>query len=154
MSQAVGTQVGSKLAVTGPWLTGTLGALSGPVTGPFLTYGTLASFTRPGPSETFVIVDEDPYSINDAGFGTSCGLPDEMVDWPASFHAHAAGFAFADGHSIIKHWVDPRTWVIQTGQHDPGITVMDKNPDMEWIRIHSSAYANGQAMPMSCAPSP
>ena len=154
MSQAVGTQSGSKLPVTGPWLTGTLGALSGGTFGPYLTYGTLASFTRPGPADTWVIADEDPYSINDAGLATACALPDEMIDWPASFHDHAAGFAFADGHAVIKHWVDPRTWVIQTGQHDPGITTMDKNPDIEWLRIHSSALANGQPLPMSTAPSP
>jgi prepilin-type processing-associated H-X9-DG protein len=32
-----------------------------------------------------------------------------MVDYPASYHNNAAGFAFADGHSEIHKWFDPRT---------------------------------------------
>jgi prepilin-type processing-associated H-X9-DG protein len=32
-----------------------------------------------------------------------------MVDWPASFHNGACGFAFADGHSEIHKWRDSRT---------------------------------------------
>jgi prepilin-type N-terminal cleavage/methylation domain-containing protein len=154
MSQAVGTQTGTKLPVTGPWLTGTLGPLSGAANGPYLTYGTISSFTAPGPSSTWVIADEDPYSINDAGLATCCALPDEMIDWPASFHDHSGGFAFADGHSVIKHWVDKRTWQIQTGMHDPGLTTMAGNPDIEWLRLTSSAYKNGNPLPMSATPSP
>ncbi len=32
-----------------------------------------------------------------------------MVDYPASSHNGACGFAFADGHSEIHKWFDPRT---------------------------------------------
>ena len=30
-------------------------------------------------------------------------------DLPASYHANAAGFSYADGHSEIHKWVDSRT---------------------------------------------
>jgi prepilin-type N-terminal cleavage/methylation domain-containing protein/prepilin-type processing-associated H-X9-DG protein len=60
----------------------------------------------PGPTETWVYVDEQPDSINDAG----CFPPanaNSIVDVPAAYHNGAAGFAFADGHSEIHKWVGP-----------------------------------------------
>ena len=60
-------------------------------------------------SMTFVILDERQDSINDAYFVTEMnGYPNlattTIVDWPASYHCRAAGFAFADGHSEIHKW--------------------------------------------------
>ena len=152
MSQAVGTELTSKTPVTGPWLTGTL--WQNQPGKPYLTYGKLSAFSAPGPSDTFVILDEDPYSINDAAFATCCNLPDQMIDWAASFHALAAGFAFADGHSVIKHWVDPRTYSIETSGGKSEVDSQPKNPDIEWLRLKSSAYGSGEPLPLSCAPSP
>jgi prepilin-type processing-associated H-X9-DG protein len=60
----------------------------------------------PGPSQTWVYVDEHPDSINDAGCfppPSATGIPDA----PATFHNGACGFAFADGHSEIHKWVGP-----------------------------------------------
>ena len=34
-----------------------------------------------------------------------------MIDWPASFHNGAAGFAYGDGHAEIHKWLDKRTIV-------------------------------------------
>lgn len=57
----------------------------------------------PGPSETWVYLDEQPDSINDAGFFNPVqGL---WNDQPACYHNDAAGFAFADGHSEMHKWV-------------------------------------------------
>jgi prepilin-type N-terminal cleavage/methylation domain-containing protein/prepilin-type processing-associated H-X9-DG protein len=71
-----------------------------------------AELVKPGPTMTWVFVDEHPDSINDGcsfvnvGFtGASC----RWTDLPASYHNGACGFAFADGHSEIKRWLDPRT---------------------------------------------
>jgi prepilin-type processing-associated H-X9-DG protein len=30
-------------------------------------------------------------------------------DMPGMYHNRSAGFAFADGHAEIQHWLDPRT---------------------------------------------
>jgi prepilin-type processing-associated H-X9-DG protein len=64
---------------------------------------------------TWVLLDENPASINDGWFvcdprGTS------WVDVPATYHNGATGFAFADGHSEIKKcttracWPTPTPW--------------------------------------------
>jgi len=62
----------------------------------------VGEFTYPGPSETWVYLDEHPCSINDAGFFNP--HVNAWVDQPASYHNGAAGFAFADGHSEIHKW--------------------------------------------------
>ncbi len=152
MNSAVGTQYNTKKAVTGPWLTGSYGRNQ--PGNPFDTYGTLNSFTNPGPANTFVILDEDPYSINDADFAVNCTLPDALIDNPASFHGRGAGFSFADGHAEIKHWADPRTYAIETAPGHPFPGVQSNNPDIEWLRLRTSAYGSGQPLPLSVPPSP
>jgi prepilin-type N-terminal cleavage/methylation domain-containing protein/prepilin-type processing-associated H-X9-DG protein len=63
------------------------------------------------PVQTFVFIDENEKSINDAAFATQCngeegtstGTPG-IVDVPASYHNKAAGMSFADGHAILHKW--------------------------------------------------
>lgn len=75
-------------------------------------YSKEADIQIPGPSGTWVLIDEREDSINDgyfvvdmAGFkeGDPTGMK-KLVDYPASYHNGAAGFAFADGHSEIHKW--------------------------------------------------
>ena len=60
------------------------------------------------PTKTFVFVDEQPDSINDAAFAVQMADPGatsaRIIDFPASYHNGAAGFSFADGHSAIHKW--------------------------------------------------
>ena len=82
--------------------------------GQWPVYRKLAQMLKPGPANTFVILDERQDSINDALFIVEMdGYPNlattKIVDYPASYHNKAAGFAFADGHSEIHRWKDPRT---------------------------------------------
>lgn len=77
-------------------------------------YKKLGDMIDPGPSMTWVLLDEREDSINDAFFVVQMqGYPDpttaRITDYPASYHNRAGGFAFADGHSEIQRWVDPRT---------------------------------------------
>ena len=61
------------------------------------------------PTNKWVVVDEHPDSINDAAFAVKCNTRDSgarIIDFPASFHNGACGFAFADGHAEIKKWMD------------------------------------------------
>ncbi len=86
----------------------------------------------PGPSMTWVYVDEHPDSINDAGFFAP--RVNSWIDLPASYHNGACGFAFADGHSEIRKW--------KTGQAMPpvrltsygGATLPAGNVDILWLR--------------------
>ena len=104
-------------------------------------YRKITEMQNPGPARTFVILDERKDSINDAYFVVEMdGYPDpnttRIIDYPASYHSKAAGFAFADGHSEIHKWVDPDTMPpLATGlnvKSDPG------NKDIVWLQEHSS----------------
>jgi prepilin-type N-terminal cleavage/methylation domain-containing protein/prepilin-type processing-associated H-X9-DG protein len=98
------------LPVGSTWLSGSYQG-DGGNTSDWQTYGKLANI--PNPSSLFVILDENPDSINDPVFSVGMGKADangnptysRCVDIPGSYHNNAAGFAFADGHSIIKHWM-------------------------------------------------
>jgi len=93
------------------WL---LGAAYTPApSGPWLTYGKMSSFTRPGPANTFVIMDENPLSINDGALDISAvATPGNtyIIDYPSGLHGAAGVISFADGHVIIHKWLDSRTY--------------------------------------------
>ena len=76
----------------------------------FLEFMKMSDLTRPGPVNTFVILDEGP-SINDGWFMMNMGGFDPrdpglqaFGDRPASYHNRAGSFSFADGHSEIHKW--------------------------------------------------
>ena len=144
MSQAVGTnpyKSQSRTPVDGPWLDGSHGHTAN---SRWFTYGKLADFVNPGPSGTFVFVDEDHRSLNDGGFAVM-GPPlagrtwenttETMIDWPGYYHNNAAGFAFADGHSEIKKWTDARTMVGVNVTRQP----QRGNRDIRWMSERTSA---------------
>jgi prepilin-type N-terminal cleavage/methylation domain-containing protein/prepilin-type processing-associated H-X9-DG protein len=101
----------------------------------WLTYGKISSFTRPGPANTFVIMDESPFSINDSSIVISAYAAvgnTYLIDSPAGDHGGAAGIAFADGHVIIHKWQDIRTYsptVSAGGSGGPSSTSLHPTPD-------------------------
>jgi prepilin-type N-terminal cleavage/methylation domain-containing protein/prepilin-type processing-associated H-X9-DG protein len=107
-----------------------------------VVYRKLTQILRPGPSMTFVFLDERQDSINDGYFVTEMdGYPSpaatRIIDFPASYHNRAAGFAFADGHSEIHKWRDARTCPpIQIGL--PLNVASPNNPDVSWMQAHCS----------------
>ncbi|MED6313890.1 MAG: prepilin-type N-terminal cleavage/methylation domain-containing protein [Verrucomicrobiota bacterium] len=94
----------------------------------------------PGPSETWVLIDERMDSINDGFFVVWMpGYPNmsstKMVDYPASYHSNAAGFSFADGHAEIHKWLDPRT--TPEVRHNGSIQLNVPSPnnvDVKWMQ--------------------
>ena len=64
---------------------------------------------KPGPSQIWVFVDENPGSINDGFFAEDRYYSggNKWIDIPASYHNNAGGLAFADCHAEIKKWTDP-----------------------------------------------
>ncbi len=62
----------------------------------------------PSPANTWVLIDENPATINDAALAVAMTLPGAttavIIDSPAGYHNNASGFAFADGHSEIHRW--------------------------------------------------
>ena len=66
------------------------------------------------PAMTYCLLDEHPDSINAGGFANRMVDPADpdgirIIDYPASYHAGAAGISFMDGHAEIHKWRDDRT---------------------------------------------
>jgi prepilin-type processing-associated H-X9-DG protein len=59
-------------------------------------------------SDTWVFIEENPNTINDAAFAVQMDPPGStsatLVDAPAVYHAGATGMSFADGHAIVHKW--------------------------------------------------
>jgi prepilin-type processing-associated H-X9-DG protein len=62
--------------------------------------------TRPGPSMTYVFIDENEKSINDSSFVSDPTQVNWWQDVPATRHGNSGNLSFADGHSEIKRWTD------------------------------------------------
>jgi prepilin-type N-terminal cleavage/methylation domain-containing protein len=70
-----------------------------------------------GNASCFVLLDENPNTINDGYFGVDpgyssppyssvAGNQNVWIDVPATYHLNACGFIFADDHAEIKKWTD------------------------------------------------
>ena len=74
---------------------------------PYKTYSRIGHIVNP--TQTWVMIDEHPDSINDAACAVRMARPGDrsaqIIDFPASYHNGAAGLSFADGHSEIHRWV-------------------------------------------------
>ena len=103
-----------------------------------------SDMTAPGPSQTWVLIDERMDSINDGFFVIWMpGYPNmsttKMVDFPASYHNNAAGFSFADGHAEIHKWLDKRT--TPAVRHNGNIALnvpQPNNLDVKWMQDHTT----------------
>jgi prepilin-type N-terminal cleavage/methylation domain-containing protein/prepilin-type processing-associated H-X9-DG protein len=109
-------------------------------TGKWRVFRKLSGMLRPGPSMTYVILDERQDSLNDAYFVVEMdGYPNlaqtKIVDFPASYHNNAGGFAFADGHSEIHRWKDSRTTPPLTQTLQLNIP-SPNNQDVYWLQDH------------------
>lgn len=76
--------------------------------GNYRVFNKTAHFTMPGPSKTFVFLDECPDSINDGLFQVNMTVK-SWSDVVSSLHCGGGGFSFADGHAEIHKWLDPAT---------------------------------------------
>ena len=86
------------------WATGSWGNPGGPNNLAIYKGASKAGdLTVPGPSQSWVYMDEHPDSINDAG-AFAPDSANNIPDAPATYHGNAAGFSFADGHSEIHKW--------------------------------------------------
>ena len=116
----------------GPWLPSSM----------FQIYARLSAIVNP--TKTWVLVDENPDTINDAAFAVQMAMPSvpatmgdvRIVDFPASFHGGACGFSFADGHSEIHRWRGSTIQRKVTGQYDPNLIdspAGDSKNDIVWL---------------------
>lgn len=89
----------------------------------------------PSPSETSVLLDEHPDSMNDAAlFPPNANA---WIDVPASLHNGVGAFSFADGHAELHAWVTPlrSSRVTTSNLYTP--RPIPSDPDIHWVSYHS-----------------
>lgn len=110
---------------------------------PYRIFRKSSDMTRPGPVNTYVLLDESGLTINDGFFAVSMQTYDprdmagkQIIDVPATYHGNCGSFSFADGHSEIHRWRDGRTANLLIGDVSPN------NQDVDWIQSKASSKIN------------
>ena len=111
-------------------------------TGPRIFKKTSDISQATGISKTWLYIDENPVSINDASFACN-PTADAWEDVPATYHNNACGISFADGHSEIKKWRDPKVIGYKTKFTDANgfqipLTATDYQDDLLWLQRAST----------------
>jgi prepilin-type N-terminal cleavage/methylation domain-containing protein/prepilin-type processing-associated H-X9-DG protein len=111
----------------------------------FSIFYKLGDMLEPGPSQTFVFLDERAETLGEGVFYLSMtGYPNQpraisFFDYPACSHNRAGSFSFADGHTETKSWLDPRTTPLTLtplGSSYPDEVPSPNNPDLRWLQEH------------------
>ena len=110
---------------------------------PWRIFKKTSDITVPAPSNVWVMVDENPDSINDAAFAVAMDgkFPNTIwQDTPANYHCGACGFNFADGHAEIHKWRDAATLAIRT-TYSQNISTRNqpKSYDVVWVQERTTA---------------
>lgn len=126
--------VGPGNAETGPWDSTT-----------FRHITTLSGFQFPGPSGTWVFLDENADSQNDPGFFNP--RVGQWIDFPATYHNGATSFAFADGHAELHKWKASMSSKAYQGAPiwdvvRPGPPASATDADIGWMRYHGGRIAD------------
>jgi prepilin-type N-terminal cleavage/methylation domain-containing protein len=94
------------------------------------------------PVDMFVFLDEREDSINDGWYASDPDTRWQIVDYPASYHGSAAGYAFSDGHSEIHRFKDPRTMpVLKPGALLPLNQNLPGDLDILWMAQKAAGVA-------------
>ena len=97
----------------------------------------------PGPSTTWVLLDECPDSMNDDFFSVKMSTTSAATSWsdvPSSTHNGAGGFSFADGHAEIKKWRDQNTLApVAKVNPCPDNSLTSPN-DSIWVQQRTSSH--------------
>ena len=105
-------------------------------------YRKMSQMSPPGPARIFVLMDMREDSIDWGNFATKMDGYDPLdqtrygfVDLPGFYHCRAGGLSFADCHSEIKKWRDPRTMpaLIENGQVTDEFA-SPRNQDVAWLQ--------------------
>jgi prepilin-type N-terminal cleavage/methylation domain-containing protein len=98
-----------------------------------------ADLVTMGAVNCFVVLDENPWSINDGWF-CSDNAAQSWVDKPATYHNNAGGFDFADGHSEIHQWRDANLINFKGPLGGVGVPAQPGIGDIDWLMNHSSIH--------------
>ena len=111
---------------------------------PWRIFRKTSDMINPLPSNLWVVIDENPDSINDAAFAMQMDSRSTIwQDGPATYHGGGCGFTFADGHSEIKKWRDSRTvsppMLVTYFRRFPYAYPQPNNNDIQWVLDRTTA---------------
>lgn len=106
----------------------------------YVVFARTTQMTRLSPSQALVFLDEREDSIDDGYFAIDMtkGAGSVLVNFPGTFHNQAGGLTFADGHSEIHRWLDPRTTPPFRKGQKREFTNMKDNRDLIWLQDHAT----------------
>ena len=76
------------------------------------------------------MLDEAATSINDGAIYIDV-QGKQLLDLPAYYHNTGTCFNYADGHSDVHRWTDPRFY------NDTAHNVFMTSPDLTWLAEHA-----------------
>ena len=98
-------------------------------------YRKLSDMNRPGPSHTWVFIEESPATIDDCYFALDPATPNLWFNSPAVLHGNASVLTYADGHSEAHRWTDGNMINDKNPQAPPGWNVPadSHSGDLAWL---------------------
>jgi prepilin-type N-terminal cleavage/methylation domain-containing protein len=103
----------------------------------------MSDFVFPGPSSSWVFIDEHPDWIDDGILYNDWADPDgtgSLNEFPACQHVGACGVAFADGSANIHKWLTPQVAsvpVLFIPYQNNGDENLTMNRDLSWLAQHT-----------------
>jgi prepilin-type N-terminal cleavage/methylation domain-containing protein/prepilin-type processing-associated H-X9-DG protein len=112
----------------------------------YRVFSKLSNMFQPGPSSTWVFMEEAPPTIDDGFFAISASAQytNTWIELPAVLHGRSSEIAFADGHAETRNWTDGN--MIQGGlaaqyQNEWNIPASPLSGDWAWLWSKSTAPA-------------
>jgi prepilin-type N-terminal cleavage/methylation domain-containing protein/prepilin-type processing-associated H-X9-DG protein len=89
-------------------------------------------------SMAFVLLDENPASINDGYWVANPADPTMWVDSPAHYHNNGSNLSFADGHAESKKWTDQAVLAGKFNGASGFAANPISGPDLPWVQMRST----------------
>ena len=105
----------------------------------------LSDIAYPSPANLWVLIDENPDSVNDGAFAVVMDRQKWGACWldgPTTLHGGSASFSFADGHAEIRKWKDPQTLTMKVTYREefPYSLLQPYNLDVQWLQDRTTAW--------------
>lgn len=112
---------------------------------PWRNYVNSSDLVFPAPANLWVLVDENPDSVNDAAFAVVMDRQKWGACWqdgPSILHNGGGTLSFADGHAELRRWKDPQTLTMKVTYRVefPYGRVQPYNLDVQWMQDRTTAW--------------
>jgi prepilin-type N-terminal cleavage/methylation domain-containing protein/prepilin-type processing-associated H-X9-DG protein len=112
---------------------------------PFFVAVKDSDLRAPGPSRSWVFINEHPDSIDDCIFyddPRAANGSGTLIEVPSSYLGGGCGVSFADGHAEVHQWVSAVFLVPVTYTRYPGTggVTYSQNADLAWLGQHTPTH--------------